>query len=84
MIWLFFKESNQNCFHVMFQPVYTSSFELGLMCVLYIAIGFDVPLAWSYHPKEQSGVLKYSLNENMKLFLGDLAPIIQASRPPIS
>ena len=27
-----FLKSNQNCFHVIFQPVYTSSFELGLLC----------------------------------------------------
>ena len=32
-------------------------FELGLVCVLHVVIGFDVPLAWSYQPKEQSVVL---------------------------
>ena len=42
----------------MFQPVYTSNFELGLVCVLYIVVGFDAPLAWSYQPKEHSRVLK--------------------------
>ena len=42
----------------MFQPVYTSNFELGLVCVLYIVVGFDAPLAWSYQPKEHSMVLK--------------------------
>ena len=42
----------------MFQPVYTSNFELGLLCVLYIVISFDVPLAWSYQSKEHSKVLK--------------------------
>ena len=35
MICLFFKESNQNYFHVMFQPVYTSNLELSLVCILY-------------------------------------------------
>ena len=42
----------------MFQPVYTSDFELGLVCVLYIVVGFDTPLTRSYQPKELSMVLK--------------------------
>ena len=58
MICLFFKESNWNFFHVVFQPVYTSSFELDLVRILYIVIGYDVPLAWSYQSKEHSRVLK--------------------------
>ena len=42
----------------MFQPVYTSDFELGLECTVYIVVVFDVPLAWGYQPKEHSRVLK--------------------------
>ena len=58
MTCFFFKESNSNYFHVMFQPAYTSNFELGLVCVLYIVIGFNVPIASSYQFKEHSRVLK--------------------------
>ena len=42
----------------MFQPVYTLNFELGLVSVLYIVIGFDAPLAENYQHKEHSSVLK--------------------------
>ena len=42
-ITLFFKQSNKNRFHVIFTPVFASNFELGLLCVLYIVIDFDVP-----------------------------------------
>ena len=57
---LFFKENNWNFFHVVFQPVHTSSFELDLVCILYIVIGSDVPLACSYQSKDIQGYLKYS------------------------
>ena len=43
---LFFKKINQNFFHVMFQQVFSSNFELGLLCVLYIVIDFDVPYSF--------------------------------------
>ena len=39
----FFNKINQNCLHVIFQPVFTSNFELGFLCVLYIVTDFDVP-----------------------------------------
>ena len=39
---LFFKKINQNFFHVMYQQVFSSNFELGLLCVLYTVIDFDV------------------------------------------
>ena len=42
-LWGFFKKNYQNCFHVMFQPVFTSNFELGLLCILYMFTDFDVP-----------------------------------------
>ena len=34
------------------QQDYTSNFELRLVRVLYIVVGFDTPLAWSYQSKE--------------------------------
>ena len=42
----------------MFQPVYTSDFELGRVCILYIVNGYDVPLAWNCQSKEHSRLLK--------------------------
>ena len=42
-ITLFFKKSNQNCFHVIFQPVFNSNFELSLLRILNIITDFDVP-----------------------------------------
>ena len=68
----------------MFQPVDTSNFELGLKWVLYIVVGFDAPLAWSYQPKEHSRVLKILSEWKYETFWGDLAPITQGSRPSIS
>ena len=38
---LFFKKINQNSFHVIFRPVFTSNFKLGLLCILCIVIDFD-------------------------------------------
>ena len=67
----------------MFQAVYTSNFELYFVSVLYIVIGFDVPLAWSYQPKEHSKVLKILSGCKYETFSWDLPPITQISRPPI-
>ena len=68
----------------MFEPVYTSNFEQGLVCVLYIFIGFDAPLARNYQPKEHSRVFKILSEWKYETFFGNFAPITQASRPPIS
>ena len=68
----------------MFQPVYTSNFKLGLVCILYIFIGYDVPLAWSYQSKEHSKILKILSECKYETFLGDLVLITQPSRPTIS
>ena len=34
------KKNNHNCFHVIYLPVFTSSSELGRLCVLYMVIDF--------------------------------------------
>ena len=51
----------------MFQPVFTSNFEMGLLCVI--------------NPKNIQACLKGSLNVHVKLFPGGLAPKTQAPRP---
>ena len=84
MICLFFKESNWNCFHVMFQPDYASNFALGLACVLYIVIGFDAPLAWNYQPKEHLRVLKILSEWKYGTFSGGPCTHNQTFRLPIS
>ena len=56
----------------MFQPVYTSNFEQGLVCVLHIVIGFDAPLARNYQPKEHSRVFKILSEWKYELFGGTL------------
>ena len=52
----------------MFEPVYTSNFELGLVYVLYIVVGFDAPLAWSYQTKKHSRVLKVLSDRKYETF----------------
>ena len=56
----------------MFQPVYTSNFEQGLVCVLYIVD--DAPLARNYQSKEHSRVFKILSEWKYELLGGTLRP----------
>ena len=67
----------------MFQPVFTSHFELDLLSVLLILmfLKYIYIYAWNYQPKENSSVFKRLSECIMKLFPRGLVPIDQALRP---
>ena len=55
------------------------------LCAFYTSLlVLMLPYPETINPRNIQECLKYSLNGNMKLFLGDLAPITQAFRPPVS
>lgn len=75
----FFSATNQNCFHVILQPVFTFNFKLEysarlihhyiFWCVLNI---FRLE---AINPRNTLACFKDSLNLNMKIFPGGFAPI---------
>ena len=84
MICLFFKRKKLKLFSCCFNQFILQILNRALCTFYKSLLVLMLPYPEAINPRNIQDCLQYSLNGNMKLFLRDLAPITQISRPPIS